>query len=167
MYAAITASRKFTIVGRQDLKTLLDEQDLGQSGVVNQESAAQLGEVKGAKYKLVTVVDHFQEETARLGLEAFAGAAVASLHVADFDMDCDPDAVVALEGGGLRYLRNDGGDAHAQVKVQLVGNRSNASGIGCKVEIETGGGRVSTASTVQVAIAESRSAGLARRPPAG
>lgn len=63
--SAITSSRKFTIVGRQDLKTLLDEQDLGQSGVVNQETAAQLGEVKGAKYKLVTVVDHFQEETAR------------------------------------------------------------------------------------------------------
>jgi curli biogenesis system outer membrane secretion channel CsgG len=63
--SAITSSRKFTIVGRQDLKTLLDEQDLGQSGIVNQESAAQLGEVKGAKYKLVTVVDHFQEETAR------------------------------------------------------------------------------------------------------
>jgi curli biogenesis system outer membrane secretion channel CsgG len=63
--SAITSSRKFTIVGRQDLKTILDEQDLGQSGIVNQESAAQLGEVKGAKYKLVTVVDHFQEETAR------------------------------------------------------------------------------------------------------
>jgi len=63
--SAITSSRKFTIVGRQDLKTILDEQDLGQSGIVNQEAAAQLGEVKGAKYKLVTVVDHFQEETAR------------------------------------------------------------------------------------------------------
>jgi len=65
LISTITSSRKFTIVGRQDLKTLLDEQDLGQSGIVNQESAAQLGEVKGAKYKLVTVVDHFQEETAR------------------------------------------------------------------------------------------------------
>ena len=63
--SAITSSRKFTIVGRQDLKTILDEQDLGQSGIVNQDTAAQLGEVKGAKYKLVTVVDHFQEETAR------------------------------------------------------------------------------------------------------
>lgn len=65
LITAITASRKFTVVGRQDLKAILDEQDLGQSGIVNQESAAQLGEVKGAKFKLVTVVDHFQEETAR------------------------------------------------------------------------------------------------------
>lgn len=65
LISAITSSRKFTIVGRQDLKAILDEQDLGQSGIVNQDTAAQLGEVKGAKYKLVTVVDHFQEETAR------------------------------------------------------------------------------------------------------
>jgi curli biogenesis system outer membrane secretion channel CsgG len=65
LMTAITSSRKFTVVGRQDLKAILDEQDLGQSGIVNEETAAQLGEVKGAKYKLVTVVDHFQEETAR------------------------------------------------------------------------------------------------------
>lgn len=65
LISTITASRKFTVVGRQDLKAILDEQDLGQSGIVNQDTAAQLGEVKGAKYKLVTVVDHFQEETAR------------------------------------------------------------------------------------------------------
>lgn len=65
LITAITSSRKFTIVGRQDLKTILAEQDLGQSGIVNADSAAQLGEVKGAKYKIVTVVDHFQEETAR------------------------------------------------------------------------------------------------------
>lgn len=65
LISAITSSRKFTVVGRQDLKTILDEQDLGQSGIVNQDTAASLGEVKGAKYKLVTVVDHFQEETAR------------------------------------------------------------------------------------------------------
>jgi len=65
LITAITASRKFTVVGRQDLKAILDEQDLGQSGIINPDTAAQLGEVKGAKYKLVTVVDHFQEETAR------------------------------------------------------------------------------------------------------
>jgi len=57
-------------------------------------------------------------------------------------MDCDSDVMVALARGGLRYLRNEGGSANAQVKVHLAGNRSNASGIGCKVEIETGGLRL-------------------------
>jgi Flp pilus assembly protein TadD len=84
----------------------------------------------------------FREETAQLGLDQLAGGTVAEIHFADFDADCDADAVMALASGGLRYLRNEGGNAQAQVKVQLQGNRSNASGIGCKVEIETGGLRL-------------------------
>ena len=84
----------------------------------------------------------FQEQTAQLGLDKFDGGAVSEIHFADFDMDCDSDVIVALANGGLRYLRNEGGNANSQVKVQLFGNRSNASGIGCKVEIETGGLRL-------------------------
>ncbi len=84
----------------------------------------------------------FQEQTAQLGLDQFDGGAVSEIHFADFDMDCDSDVIVTLANGGLRYLRNEGGNANSQVKVQLFGNRSNASGIGCKVEIETGGLRL-------------------------
>ncbi len=84
----------------------------------------------------------FEDRTAQLGLTAFQGGAVSALHFADFDLDCDTDLVVALDGGGIRYLRNEGGDANSQIKVQLVGNRSNASGLGSKIEIETGGLRL-------------------------
>jgi len=84
----------------------------------------------------------FQEQTAQLGLDRFDGGAVSAIHFADFDMDCDSDVIVALASGGLRYLRNEGGNANSQVKVRLFGNRSNASGLGCKVEIETGGLRL-------------------------
>jgi Flp pilus assembly protein TadD len=80
----------------------------------------------------------FHEQTAQLGLDKFDGGVVSEIHFADFDTDCDSDAIVALEKGGVRYLRNDGGNANSQLKVRLAGNRSNASGIGCKVEIETG-----------------------------
>ncbi|MBF8306034.1 MAG: Tetratricopeptide 2 repeat protein [Acidobacteria bacterium] len=52
----------------------------------------------------------FQEQTAQLGLDQFDGGAVSVIHFADFDMDCDSDAIVALANGGLRYLRNEGGD---------------------------------------------------------
>jgi hypothetical protein len=44
-----------------------------------------------------------------------------------------------LAGGGLKYLRNDGGSANKQLKLRLLGNRSNASGLGVKVEVRTGG----------------------------
>lgn len=84
----------------------------------------------------------FQEQTRRLGLESLAGMNVREVHFADFDLDCDSDLLVVLAEGGLRYLRNDGGNANQQLKVQLVGNRSNASGLGCKVEIQTGGLRL-------------------------
>ncbi len=84
----------------------------------------------------------FQEQTRQLGLDQFSGGSVAEIHFADFDRDCDPDAVVALADGGLRYLRNDGANGNSQFKVQLHGTRSNASGIGCKVEVETGGLRL-------------------------
>nr|AGW45556.1 hypothetical protein [uncultured bacterium Lac161] len=80
----------------------------------------------------------FQEQTTQLGLDKFSGGAISEIHFADFDKDCDSDAIVALANGGLRYLRNEGGNANSQFKVQLHGTRSNASGIGCKVEVETG-----------------------------
>ena len=89
----------------------------------------------------------FQEQTAPLGLDKFEGGAVSEIHCADFDGDCDLDVMVVLAKGGLRYLRNEGGNANSLVKVRLVGTRSNASGIGCKVEIATGGLRL--ARTVQ------------------
>jgi cytochrome c-type biogenesis protein CcmH/NrfG len=87
----------------------------------------------------------FQDQTAQLGLDKVGG--VAEIHFADFDKDCDSDAIIALASGGLRYLRNDGANANAQFKVQLHGTRSNASGIGCKVEVETG--RLRLTRTVQ------------------
>ncbi len=89
-----------------------------------------------------TGIGGFVEQTAPLGLAGFAGGVVSAIHTADFDRDCDSDAILVLAAGGLRYLRNDGGNAHSQVKVQLTGNRSNASGLGCKIEIETGGLRL-------------------------
>ena len=84
----------------------------------------------------------FQEQTAQLGIGSFSDGGVSEIHFADFDRDCDSDVIIALASGGLRFLRNDGGNANLQVKVEMVGNRSNASGIGCKIEIETDGLRL-------------------------
>lgn len=84
----------------------------------------------------------FQEQTAQLGLNAAGIGPVAEVHFADFDRDCDSDLVVVLLNGGLRYLKNEGGNANSQIKVQFFGSRSNASGLGCKVEVRTGGLRV-------------------------
>lgn len=84
----------------------------------------------------------FIEQTRELGLEGLAGKAISEVHFADYDKDCDVDAMVVLAEGGVRYLRNEGANTNALVKVNLVGNRSNSSGLGSKIEIVSGGLRL-------------------------
>lgn len=64
----VNATRKFTVLGRSDLKDLMREQDLGGSGIVDAKSAAQVGKVAGAKFVLITSIDAYADEkkTARL-----------------------------------------------------------------------------------------------------
>ena len=76
-----------------------------------------------------------------LGLGTISGE-FASIDFADFDIDGDSDAILALANGGLKYLRNDGGNANKQLKLRLLGNRSNASALGVKVEVTSGGLRL-------------------------
>ncbi|MCL4181246.1 MAG: VCBS repeat-containing protein [Verrucomicrobia bacterium] len=83
----------------------------------------------------------FEEVTAALKLDQLRGT-VESLTTADFDLDGDTDLAVSIQGQGLRLLRNDGGHANLQLKVRLLGNRSNASGIGTRVEVTAGGLRI-------------------------
>jgi len=61
--ARISATRKFEIVSRSDLKDVLKEQELGQSGNVDAKSAAQSGKLAGAKYVLSTTLDDFEDST--------------------------------------------------------------------------------------------------------
>ncbi len=89
----------------------------------------------------------FRETTAELGLANYSGTKIEAVEAADFDGDCDTDLLVVLAGGGLKYLRNDGGSAHRQLKIRLSGNRSNASALGVRLEMSAGGLR--TSRTVQ------------------
>ena len=82
-----------------------------------------------------------QPTTSVLGLENVRSN-FATIDFADFDVDGDSDAIVTLENRGLKYLRNDGGNANKQLKLRLLGNRSNASALGVKVEVTSGGLRL-------------------------
>lgn len=81
----------------------------------------------------------FREVTATLGFDKTIQGKVKFVTAADFDSDCDTDMVIAVEETGLQFLRNDGGSAHRQLKLRLVGNRSNASGLGVRFEVTAGG----------------------------
>ncbi|MFQ5690740.1 MAG: FG-GAP-like repeat-containing protein [Gemmatimonadota bacterium] len=64
--------------------------------------------------------------------------------VMDYEEDGDLDVLIASPNGGVRLLRNDGGNGNRYLKIQLVGLRTgsgknNHFGIGAKVEVEAGG----------------------------
>ncbi|HKS36912.1 MAG TPA: FG-GAP-like repeat-containing protein [Verrucomicrobiae bacterium] len=80
----------------------------------------------------------FRETTADLGLDKVAKGTIESFAAADFDGDGDTDLVLTIEKQGLQFLRNDGGNANRQLKLTLLGNRSNASGLGVRVEARAG-----------------------------
>ena len=83
----------------------------------------------------------FRDVSAATGLASVRGP-VTDAALADFDKDGDTDLVIATPGG-LRFLRNDGGNALLQVKLLLAGRRSNGSGIGVRLDVAAGGLRLS------------------------
>ncbi|HTI70584.1 MAG TPA: FG-GAP-like repeat-containing protein [Candidatus Limnocylindria bacterium] len=80
----------------------------------------------------------FHEMTTELGLQILANRPVTHFVAADFDKDGDSDWIVALASGGLRYLRNDGANVNGLLKLHPIGNRSNANGLGIRVELAAG-----------------------------
>jgi Flp pilus assembly protein TadD len=95
----------------------------------------------------------FKETTGALGLDKVPATEVEHFAAADFDNDGDTDFLVSPKAGGLRLLRNDGGNANQQIKVRLLGNRSNASGLGIKIELASAGLRqVRTVTSLPVEI---------------
>ena len=65
------------------------------------------------------------------------------LAVPDYDGDGDRDILLALSEGGIKLLRNDGGNMNHYVNMKLVGLRTGSAknnyfGIGAKVEMRAG-----------------------------
>ncbi|MFN0066391.1 MAG: FG-GAP-like repeat-containing protein [Limisphaerales bacterium] len=80
----------------------------------------------------------FREVSDALGLAKLPRGRITSLAFADLDQDGDTDLAASVEGAGLKIFRNDGGNANRQLKLRLVGNRSNSSGLGMQIELTSG-----------------------------
>jgi tetratricopeptide (TPR) repeat protein len=79
----------------------------------------------------------FRDQTSALLQGRFSQEAITDLAAADFDNDGDTDLVLGT-ASGLHFARNDGGNANLQLKVHLTGRRSNASGLGIRLEVASG-----------------------------
>ncbi|HEX4952728.1 MAG TPA: FG-GAP-like repeat-containing protein [Thermoanaerobaculia bacterium] len=72
--------------------------------------------------------------------------AVRGLEAADLDGDGDSDLLVT-GASGLALLRNEGGNAFGQLKVRLVGTKTNPQGLGTEVEVRAGAFRAARFAT--------------------
>ena len=79
----------------------------------------------------------WHDASAETGIDSIALPKLKQLVVADLDADGDSDLLLVTEAG-LRTLRNDGGNAAGQLKIRLVGTKTNPSGIGTRVEVRAG-----------------------------
>ncbi len=62
---------------------------------------------------------------------------------ADFDGDGDSDLILENASGKIVYLRNSGANRNRQLKLSLLGTRSNPNGLGARIELRGGGLRLS------------------------
>jgi tetratricopeptide (TPR) repeat protein len=56
----------------------------------------------------------------------------------DLDGDGDTDIIFGVPGGGLKILRNEGGNRNNSVRVRLAGKVSNRGGVEAKVDVRAG-----------------------------
>jgi len=65
---ALVKSGKFTVIEREKLQTILNEQQLGQSGAITAQSAAKVGQLLGAQYIITGSVTEFGIKESKLGV---------------------------------------------------------------------------------------------------
>ncbi len=81
--------------------------------------------------------DGWHDASAETGIASISIPMPKQISVADLDADGDSDLLLLTEAG-LRTLRNDGGNAGGQLKIRLVGTKTNPNGIGTRVEVRAG-----------------------------
>jgi tetratricopeptide (TPR) repeat protein len=83
--------------------------------------------------------EKFKDVTSSTGLNKYDKLQFKSAYFADFDNDGDTDIILSQLNNQLKYLRNNGGNKNNQLKLRLIGTRSNTSAIGVKIEVSAGG----------------------------
>ena len=84
---------------------------------------------------------HFENVTTGMGPEFNRPVVSRGAAYADYDRDGDLDLVISTNNGPAYLFRNDGGNQNHWLNIRLVGTRSNRSGIGAVVRVESASGK--------------------------
>jgi enediyne biosynthesis protein E4 len=83
----------------------------------------------------------FENVTAAMGPEFNRAVVARGAAYADYDHDGDLDLIISTNNGPAYLFRNDGGNQNHWLNIRLIGARSNRSGIGAVVRIESASGK--------------------------
>ncbi|MCX5781709.1 MAG: hypothetical protein NT145_03255 [Elusimicrobia bacterium] len=107
MVTEFTNTKKVRVVERAELETVMKEQNIGLSGAVNAQTAAQLGKILGVQYMVIGSVNEFGTKSSNLG--AF-GVGVKS-HSANVGLDIriidttNAEVIAAATGQGKKSTK--------------------------------------------------------------
>lgn len=81
---------------------------------------------------------NWTDATTVTGLGALSLPPIRDVVAADFDGDGDTDLLLLTAAGQMHFLRNEGGNANSQLKLRLVGTKTNPMALGTRVEVRAG-----------------------------
>lgn len=102
----LVKSNKFSVIERQQLQAILQEQHLGQSGLTNPATAAKVGQLLGAQLIMTGSITQFSIERTQLGVRGIGGAyskAESKLDVRVIDTSTG-EILLASEGTGSKRM---------------------------------------------------------------
>ncbi|HHZ90626.1 TPA: CRTAC1 family protein, partial [Candidatus Poribacteria bacterium] len=77
----------------------------------------------------------FREVATSIGSDSHQKASSRGATFGDYDNDGDIDILITNSNRKAQLLRNDGGNQKNWIKIQIIGETSNRSGIGTRVEV--------------------------------
>jgi enediyne biosynthesis protein E4 len=83
----------------------------------------------------------FENASAAVGPDLMRPVVGRGAAYSDYDRDGDLDVLVSTNHGPAYLYRNDGGNANNWISLRLTGSRSNRSGLGAVIRIESASGK--------------------------
>jgi curli biogenesis system outer membrane secretion channel CsgG len=93
----LTSTGKFSVVERQKLDTVISEQELAELGLVRKETAAQKGQLTGAKYIILGKVTSYEEGVATESKGGNFGLNLGIISVGNSNRKSKQEAYVAID----------------------------------------------------------------------